>query len=300
MAHPLSALRTSAGAVARRALALAAAVTLASAAAAQDSADVRVMTFNVRFAHTTPPNLWPDRRAAVREMIVRRAPDLIGTQEGLYPQLVDMQADLPGYAWIGLGREGGSRGEFMAIFYRTDRFTPVEFDHYWLSDTPAVVGSTTWGNAVRRMVTWVRFRDRRTGREFYHVNTHFDHQVPLSRLRSAELVLARARELDPALPVVLTGDFNAPAPGDTVYRTLTAAGAFADTWRAAGRAEPPIGTFHGFGGEVQARGGARIDWILTRGPVRTLDTEIVTDRRGTQLPSDHFPVVARVRFAASP
>ena len=31
--------------------------------------DLKVMTFNIRYAHTTPPNLWEDRRAAVREVM---------------------------------------------------------------------------------------------------------------------------------------------------------------------------------------------------------------------------------------
>ncbi len=256
------------------------------------------MTFNVRYAHATPPNRWPDRRPAVRDMLVRQAPDVIGTQEALYPQLVDIAADLPGFQWIGLGREGGSRGEFMAVFYRTGRLDPLAYDHFWLSDTPEVIGSATWGNRVRRMVTWVRFRDRATGREFYLVNTHFDHETPEARRRSAELVLHRVRALEPALPVVLTGDFNASAPSDTVYRLLTAPGALVDTWRAAGHGEPPIGTFHGFGGLARAGGGARIDWILTRGAVATLESAIVTDSLGAQYPSDHFPVVARLQIGA--
>ena len=253
-----------------------------------------VMSFNLRYAHTTPPDLWPDRRPVVREVVERWAPDVVGTQEGLLSQLVDLEADLPAYAWIGLGRDGGSRGEFMAVFYRRDRLEPLAFDHFWLSDTPAVVGSRTWGNDYPRMVTWVRFRDRRTGGELYVVNTHFDHEVQASRERSAELLLARVAALEPRLPVVVTGDFNVDAPTDTVYRRLTAPGALVDTWTAAGNAEPPVGTYHAFGGVERARGARRIDWILAGPGVRTLDAEIVTHARDGQYPSDHFPVVARV------
>ena len=72
--------------------------------------DLKVMTFNIRYAHTTPPNLWEDRRAAVREVIVDSGADIVGTQEGLYRQIADMDRDLPDFTWIGLGREGGSRG----------------------------------------------------------------------------------------------------------------------------------------------------------------------------------------------
>lgn len=254
------------------------------------------MAFNIRYAHTNPPNLWPDRRAAVREVIVESGADLVGTQEGLYQQIVDMDRDLPDFEWIGLGREGGSRGEFMAVFYRPIRFEPLEYDHFWLSDTPSVIGSASWGNRIPRMVTWVRFRDRLSEREFYFVNTHFDHESQPARERSAAVLLERIRDFDPNLPVIVTGDFNAEAAGNPVHETLTSPDAFSDTWVETNEAEPEIGTFHNFLGPAEARGRARIDWILTRGSVEALETQILTDHLDGQYPSDHFPVIARLRL----
>ena len=258
--------------------------------------DLRVMAFNIRYAHTTPPNLWEDRRAAVRQVIVDSGADIIGTQEGLYRQIVDMDADLPEFDWIGLGREGGSHGEFMAIFYRPERFEPLEFDHFWLSDTPDRIGSSSWGNQIPRMVTWVRFLDRQSEREFYFVNTHFDHQSQPAREQSATLLLERVADFDPELPIILTGDFNANAPDNPAYRALTAGDAFSDTWVEQHEAEPEFGTYHDFQGMENAAGRARIDWVLTRGPVETIEADIVTSSLDGQYPSDHFPVTARLRF----
>lgn len=257
---------------------------------------LEVMTFNLRFAHPAPPNAWPERRPQVRELLERHAPDLVATQEGLYAQLRDIEADLPDYAWIGLGRDGGSRGEFMAMYYRRDRLEPLEYDHFWLSDTPDTIASRSWGNRYNRMVTWVRFRDRQGGCEFYLVNTHLDHEVQAARMRSAELLLERIGAFDPTRPVLLAGDFNAAAGDNPVYDRLTAAGEFVDTWRAVHEQEPPIGTFHDFKGIEGARGGARIDWILARGAVRTHSAEILTDARDGRYPSDHFPVLARLEL----
>lgn len=272
-------------------------VTLLLAAGGHAQAqDLRVMAFNIRYAHTTPPNLWDDRRAAVRQVIVESGADIVGTQEGLYRQIVDMDEDLPDFDWIGIGREGGSRGEFMAIFYRPIRFDPLEFDHFWLSDTPERIGSSSWGNQIPRMVTWVRFLDRLTGRQFYLVNTHFDHQSQPSREQSASLLLERVADFDPDLPVVVTGDFNANAPDNPVYRTLTAGDAFSDTWVERNEAEPEFGTFHDFRGMENAMGRARIDWVLARGPIETIEAEIVTTAVDGQYPSDHYPVTARLRF----
>ena len=156
--------------------------------AADDGSELCVMTYNLRYASASPPNAWSARRPAAKALWNQVRPDVVGTQEGVYQQIKDIAADQPDFAWIGLGREGGSRGEFMAVFYRRDRLMPLEFDHFWLSDTPDVIGSTTWGNSNRRMVTWVKFRDVASDRDFYFFNTHFDHQVHAAREKSADLL----------------------------------------------------------------------------------------------------------------
>jgi endonuclease/exonuclease/phosphatase family metal-dependent hydrolase len=263
--------------------------------APKPAATLCVMTYNLRFASSTPPNSWPQRRPLMQECIRKVSPDLFGTQEGLYPQLKDIAADLPAYNWIGLGRDGGSKGEFMAIFYRTSRFDPLAFDHFWLSDTPEIIGSSTWGNSNRRMVTWVRFLDRDTNREFYLVNTHFDHQVQGAREKSAELIRKRVAALNTTLPVILTGDFNA-AESNQAHEILLAQEFFTDTWQAAReRRGEGLGTFNGF--KAVPKNNTRIDWILTRGTVTVEAEEIVTFSRDGHFPSDHCPLVAWLRLA---
>jgi endonuclease/exonuclease/phosphatase family metal-dependent hydrolase len=254
-----------------------------------------VMTFNLRFASPKPPNAWPQRRPVMRECIEKLNPDLIGTQEGLYQQIKDIAQDLPPYEWLGLGRDGGSRGEFMAVFYRRDRFEPLEYDHFWLSDTPSVIASSTWGNSNRRMVTWVKFLDRRTERQFYFFNTHLDHQIQVAREKSATLIRERIEALKTPLPVVLVGDFNVVAARNKAYEILVNENGLSDTWTTASvRRNERMSTFHGFSTGQEA--GQRIDWILARGPVAADATEIVTFQKDGQYPSDHFPVVAWLRF----
>lgn len=123
--------------------------TLPASAAKPSNRRLDVMTFNLRFASTSEPNSWAARRPVMRRLLRQEAPTLMGTQEGLYQQLRDIHADLgPHYDWIGTGREGGSHDESTAIFYDTRRLAPVEHDTYWLSDTPRVIGSNTWGGAL--------------------------------------------------------------------------------------------------------------------------------------------------------
>jgi endonuclease/exonuclease/phosphatase family metal-dependent hydrolase len=249
-----------------------------------------VASVNLRYASTQRPNSWTERRPVMRDCLRELAPDLIGTQEGLHAQLLDLATDLPDYDWIGTGRDGGNNGEFMAIFYKRDRFEPLATNHFWLSDTPEVVASSTWSNACKRMVTWVRFREKPSGREFYFWNTHLDHEVELARQKSADLIRQRISELPQDIPVLLTGDFNCAGGNSRAYDILVKEGGLADTWRLAEeRVNERLNTFNGF--RPPQTNGVRIDWILARGDVSVDKAEIVTFSRDGQFPSDHFPIV---------
>lgn len=269
-----------------------------SSVASATPAMLTVMTYNLRYASTHPPNAWPTRRPIMREVIQQIAPDVLGTQEGLYEQLKDIATDLPEYDWIGQGREGGSRGEFMAVFYRKSRLEPLAFDHFWLSDTPEVIGSKTWGTKLPRMVTWVKFLDRQTQTEFFLWNTHFDNESQAAREKSATLIRERVAALDTALPVILTGDFNAAGGTNQACKILTHDGFFSDTWvTAKERKGEGLNTFNGF--QTIRRSGVRIDWILTRGTFAVDFAAIETFARDGQFPSDHFPVVTRLRLGVA-
>jgi endonuclease/exonuclease/phosphatase family metal-dependent hydrolase len=270
-------------------------LTVSTLTQGEEPPTLRVMSYNLRYASLTGANSWIIRRPLVKEMIERHQPDIIGTQEGLYHQLRQIEEDLPSYRWIGLGREGGSRGEFMAIFYRPERFDPIEYDHYWLSDTPAVIGSATWGNNVRRMVSWVKFRDRKAKQDFILINTHFDHEVEIARQKSAELVVERLASWNKEIPIVLTGDFNTPAGGSVSYKTLTEKGSFIDSFLAAAKKGKRTQSFNGFVHPAPVEG-PRIDWILIRGGIQAQEVTIDDWSKGKQYPSDHFPVVATLRF----
>lgn len=258
--------------------------------------ELHVMSFNLRFASDTPPNSWPERRRVVRDLLRRERPHIIGTQEGLYRQLRDIGDDLvPSYESIGLGREGGSRGEAMEVFYDSRRLDPLEYDHFWLSDTPDVIGSKTWGGCCPRMVTWIRFLDRRTQTDFYLVNTHFEAFDATARALSADLLRERVAAFEPGVPVIVTGDFNEPAaPGRTVYDTLVTDGPFVDTWEEAERRSALFATFHGY--RPLTPDGDRIDWIVSTPDVTTRAALLNTFSQRGQFPSDHLPVQAVVRL----
>ena len=148
------------------------------------------------------------------------------------------------------------------------------------------------------MVTWVRFRERCSGTEFYFWNTHLDNAVELARQKGAAMIVERAGRLKPDLPFVMIGDFNANVGNSRLYEILVTEGGFADTWLSAGeRGNEKFNSFHGYNTPVEK--GLRIDWILARGAVTVTKTEIVTYSEHGQYPSDHFPVAAWLTLTSS-
>ncbi|WHZ58212.1 endonuclease/exonuclease/phosphatase family protein [Metabacillus hrfriensis] len=255
--------------------------------------DLRVMTYNLRYLNSTDPSphTWAERIPTIKKLIQREQPDIIGTQEAVYQQIQDLKDTLPEYNWIGLGREGGSKGEYSAIFYNENKYTPIEYDHYWLSDTPNVIGSKSWGNKIPRMVTWAKFLDKKSNQQFYVVNTHFDHQSPEAREKSAALILEKTKSFNPDLPVILTGDFNA-GPASLPHQTLTKDGEFSDLWDTAQtRVNEDLGTFNGFNDPTGKGPESRIDWILAKGNILAKTIEIINYQKNGQFPSDHYPVM---------
>ncbi|WP_239174039.1 endonuclease/exonuclease/phosphatase family protein [Actinoplanes cyaneus] len=257
--------------------------------------DLDVMTFNLRYASEAGANTWTQRRPVMRELLDDERPDLIGTQEGFATQLRDVAADLGrDYSYLGLGRDGGDRGEHMAIFYDTTRLRAVESGDFWLSETPEVPASTSWGTARPRMVTWALFEDPRTGKRFYAANTHLDNVSENARRHGAALIAGRLAVFE-RLPIVLTGDFNSPATAvSEVHRTLVDRAGLQDVWATAPVRGPAYATIHNYGPLIAD--GERDDWILTTRGVTAVAALMNTYRRAGRYPSDHLPVQARLRL----
>ncbi|HEY0980649.1 endonuclease/exonuclease/phosphatase family protein, partial [Schlesneria sp.] len=171
---------------------------------------------------------------------------------------------------------------------------------FWLSSTPDEVGSKGWDAALPRIASWVKLKDRQSGKQFYVLNTHFDHRGVQARAESAALIVKYVRAKFADHPVILTGDFNT-TPDSEPYRTITGAGiegrsVFRDTYaHSAQKPEGPDSTWNGFTAIVP---GQRIDFVFTTESVKTLRTRILDDQKEGRFPSDHLPVVAELRLGA--
>lgn len=259
-----------------------------------DAPEMRaVMSFNLRVAGDEGERAWEARRELVVEIIRTYRPLFIGTQEGLQSQIEDLDTRLPRYGYTGVGRQGGVKGEYAAIFHDKDRARLIQGGSFWLSDTPDAPGSLLEGAGAPRMASWGRFRVPGHEPDVYVFNTHLGLEPDISAAQ-AEIFLRQVEEIAPAdAEVLLTGDFNAPR-GGRVWKSFVEAG-FLDAWRLAAHQAGPDFSFHDWQG-TERRERRIIDWILHRAPNgarpgRPLLAQILTVSRNGLYPSDHFPVL---------
>ncbi len=276
---------------------------------ADGALELRLMSFNVRYENDgdTDSRAWRQRVMGAVRMIREEAPDVIGVQEALHGQAADLWASLPDYEFFGVGRDDGKRvGECSGIFYHRDRFEPDSTDcgTFWLSDTPEVAGSHTWGNEIPRVAAWIRLVDRATGRGFYLFNTHWDHKNQPSREKAAVLIADRIDVRKHAdEPVALIGDFNSlesnPGISYLVGKRVSVAGvertwknALVDTFQALHVDQKDRRTLHFWTNTTQ--GNVKVDHVFVSRGAAIKDAEILS--KGEPMISDHFPVMSRVIF----
>ena len=252
--------------------------------------EIVVMSYNVYIEGTgrkSPEN----RSEGVISIIRNEMPDVFGLQEADEAWMNRIKNGMPEYTAVGRGRgKTETEGEYSPVFFKTDKYDLVDSGTFWFSDTPEK-SSLTWGALFRRISTWAVLRDKATGFDFAVFNSHWDHISVISRNKSAELLVEKAKEYAPGLPVVIIGDFNCEA--DTVaYKNLIDAG-FVDSMYVADETTD-IGTYHGYTKD-STEGVMPIDHILFLDEYGFAQSyRVITDKYDGIYPSDHLPIVSNI------
>jgi endonuclease/exonuclease/phosphatase family metal-dependent hydrolase len=256
---------------------------------------IRVMSYNIRFDNPEDGiNAWPNRSASVAHLIRSvYDPDLIGMQEALHHQIDELDERLSAYSWVGVGRtDGNLGGEFSPIFYKRDKFELLQTNTFWLSETPEIPGSKSWDAAITRIVSWAKFRDKESEKEFYLFNTHFDHIGVESRKESARLILYAMGDIAGNAPVVLTGDLNVTEESE-VYDLFQSEDRIYDArYISESVHSGPTASFNNW--RELTEPGSRIDYIFVSDGTRVLCHRLADDRYEDRFPSDHLPVISDV------
>lgn len=252
----------------------------------------RLMTYNIRYDNQADaPHTWQVRKPLILKQIIDFDVDILGCQEALHHQVLDLEQGLPGYQRIGAGRDDGmTAGEYSPLFFKTDRFQLLESGTIWLSDTPEQV-SKGWDAALPRIATWASLLDRTGSKKLLVVNTHFDHVGSLARLNSMKLIAGFINDKKLShRHIIFMGDLNTN-PGSEPYQWLMEQNLLTDSYYEAEYKNGPAGTFNAFRYEHQSD---RIDYIFVDSKFPVLEYRVLIESHRGILPSDHWPVMVIV------
>lgn len=260
---------------------------------------VRVMTFNIRLNTASDSlNAWPYRKDLVASQILFHKIELLGVQEALHDQMLDLQQRLPQYKTVGGGRDDGqTKGEYSAIFYDTTRLQLLANDMFWLSETPTAIGLKGWDAAITRIVTWAKFKDRKTKKIFFAFNTHYDHVGKIARRESSKLLLQKVQDIAGSTPAVITGDFNAQPTDEPIQVLVDKDNRLRLTDSKELSQTPhygPTGTFNAFRSKETSN--QPIDYIFVKGNWKVLTHATISQTWMGRFASDHFAVMAELQL----
>lgn len=260
---------------------------------------LNAMSFNMKFENQTgggdPIHTWANRKEGIVECLEKYHADIVGTQE-LQGWQYDELMELLGAKWSGVGLPRfTSNDERSSILYRNDTVEYLEGETIWLSETPSVPGSKSWGSSLPRILTYGKFLHKDSNQEFYYFNTHLDHKSELARQKQLEVIMSYLEKYND-YPELLTGDFNMYIDADSFQPMTDQSDSYGNTF------EPFLDEFgenmkttHGFNGGTV---GKPIDFIFySKAALEVESTQIIHDLYEERYYlSDHYPVYSVMKL----
>ncbi|MCX7797697.1 MAG: endonuclease/exonuclease/phosphatase family protein [Melioribacter sp.] len=259
----------------------------------RNTTEIKIMTFNIRYGSADDgENSWEKRKDILFDVVRDYNADIIGMQEVLKFQLDELLIELQNYNFVGVGRDDGkTSGEYSPILFSKERFILDTTETFWFSDTPKIPGSKSWGNQNPRICTWAKLFDKFSRKTIYVFNLHLDYLSKESRIKSADALIRKIRNMKINEPIILTGDFNCNEEEQTIQSILNTG--FVDTYRLLHSKSKNEGTFNNFIGDDS---GDKIDYIFISNDFKVIESNIIKSNRNGRYPSDHFPVTAIVKY----
>lgn len=245
---------------------------------------IRVMSANVRCLN--PLDLgkksWFYRADLLMENVRKNAPTVIGFQEVTKWQYSYLTDTLSGFDSVITYRDKMFNSEGCPVFYRSDLYTLIDKNSFWLSETPEEM-SKDWGAACYRICSYVILEEKTSGKQFVVFNTHLDHVSDEARIHGINVVLDKIKEFG-SLPAVIMGDFNAGEASETYKNAsknfLDAKYQTENTMSGA--------TYQNWG---QRLANENIDYfMISKTGFDVEEYKVVNDTYDGVYPSDHFPI----------
>lgn len=267
----------------------------------------RVLSCNIRVALPDDEAKgvgWPQRKDLCFDVIKKYSGSIICLQEVIKVQAGDFEKAFPKFCLFGFDGpymdahpEGYHWVAKNPILFDATRYDLTAGGTYWLSETPLVAASKSWGTARARHANWVRLKDKRSGKEFRVINLHLDHVSDEAKIGQTRLVLQESDQYQDHFPQILVGDFNSKMTSD-VYAAVKQHG-WTDSYAAIHGEKDPGYTAHAFEGTHYERGklkGGKIDFVFCKGAIKPMASTIIKDHRDGFYPSDHYFLSADVEL----
>lgn len=250
-----------------------------------------VISSNIRYDEPTDDlHSWNNRRDFLASRLLEYSPDLLATQEGKHPQIKDVADRLSQLRCADSHREWIESLMYPCIFYNPDTLSLTESGDIWLSESPTVCGSCSFGSEFPRLCTWVRFAEG-----LLAINVHLDHANSETRLCQMRVLMQQLEPLKAVGDIVLLmGDFNESPECPVRQLVNTDWPELKDPWIELGNKEEP--SHHHFYETIDY--GSRVDWILASDGLQV--NEMLLDKSKTDegiYPSDHYILKAKFRWA---
>ncbi len=253
------------------------------------SESIRIATYNIQY----PIANWPERCFPTVALIKDYKFDVFGAQEPHLPQIEDMMEHIGDeYDWVGANISGDNDDRthhLNPIFYRKERLEVLDYDTVWLSDVKAEAG---YGARFARLFTWVKFRDKKSGKIFFHFNGHYDHRGYEAKIAASYIVLDMVRKVAKGMPSFVTADYNADKKSEA-YKVLQTSALVKDSMLATDNALNKQYQSHPSyrPAEKLAANGRHIDHIFyTPNSVKINKWELVIKAYNGKYGSDHLPI----------
>lgn len=197
----------------------------------KNEGDISVVSFNVASAFGTvfEDTDSMERCARFSNYMNECSPDLIGTQEMNSYWLDELGTTMPDYASYGVKRGGDSEeknSEMNAVLWKKSRFSSLEQNTIWLSETPNEESKYTYIDdegkpaeaGCNRICTYVVLIDNQTDEKLIFLNTHLDNASQQAANFGISVILDRIDALKTRygedVSIILTGDFNETDGGE--------------------------------------------------------------------------------------
>lgn len=245
---------------------------------------IRFASCNILYDDAKSEPLWPQRLGLLKSAIMGWKPDILATQEGRKPQLFQLRDALAAdYELLDAHRSWHESKMYPCLFVKKGKFQCLESHDRWLSETPAIEHSKSFGSKWPKLATFANLKAG--GEDFAVASFHFDNVEPAARPLQAQVLIDEMTKLYSSGAVVFMGDAN-DLPHSPTLEFFRSAG-YEDPWK--WQSVPH--TFHGFSPAVK---GGRIDYVLHSCAFKSEGT--YCDKRCSDYYSDHYLIYADLQL----